>query len=236
MASGSIHQLIEHLLKTQSIAIRSHLARKLIQGIKIGDCSFHGLVRQHSLPEPTPLLGLGYSLRIQLSKVTNLVFPCSQKSLAAFLPLPHIKSHVLQLSLNLLSLQTTSFTSVVGCNQTLVHTASIARLLELTDKQLPISSMKGLLQATEGKLILELEQFLLSISRWLKVDIINIPNSLSTRRRNQMAVPPSPLMCIFELLQVREAPLCGLGKLISQVRSSTVNISSRWGRVRCNIA
>jgi hypothetical protein len=59
---------------------------------------------------------------------------------------------------------TTSFTGVVGSNQTLVNTTSISRLLQLTDKQLSISSMEGLLQqATESKLILELEQLLLSM-------------------------------------------------------------------------
>jgi hypothetical protein len=75
----------------------------------------------------------------------------------------------------------TGFTGFIGSNQMLIHTASISGLLELTDKQLTISSMDGLLQAIEGKLILEPEQLLLSISHGLKVDIINISNTLGTR-------------------------------------------------------
>jgi hypothetical protein len=83
--------------------------------------------------------------------------------LGNFLLLPHIKSHILQLSLNLLSLQTTSFTGVVGSNQALVSITRISRLLELSNEQLSIGIMEGLLQATECKLILEHEQLLLSL-------------------------------------------------------------------------
>ena len=47
----------------------------LIKQIKVSNGIVHGLVRQHSMTEPMPLLGLSHCLRVQLSKIADLVFP-----------------------------------------------------------------------------------------------------------------------------------------------------------------